>query len=423
MADSGSTDWDSFALRLTRVFQPSAPINSENLFRGRTAQVRAVVDAINQVGRHAILYGGRGVGKTSLGKVLHSKLRAVEAVPIASPYITCDSTDDYASIWRKAFIEIRYQVEGPGAQTAYDEAEVDPLTDPSTAWVPFEVRRSISPFAANRLLYVVFDEFDKLKNSDASQLMADTIKLFSDHAVPATLIVIGVADDATGLINEHQSIDRCLAQIPMPRMRRNEIEEIVVSGLADLGMHCDRDALNEISGLSKGLPTYAHLLALHAARSAVDDKHLDIRKENVQSAIKAAISQSEETIRAEYDKATFSSQKALYPDVLLACAMAQTDEHGRFAPSDVCEPLRVVTGREYKNDSFGATLKKFCNLDRGCILKQIGSEYRWRYQFRNPLMQPFVLMKGLDSKRVTEEQLSLREDHDDEYPLFKSAGY
>ncbi len=419
MASCEPQDWENLALRVSNVFQPSAPINSEKLFRGRTAQVRLVVDAINQVGRHAILYGGRGVGKTSLGQILKSKLHALESIPIISPYITCDSTDDFASIWRKAFIEIRYQVEGPSAQAAYDEAEIDPLTDPSTSWVPYEVRRSITPFSEDHLLYVVFDEFDKVEDSNASQLMADTIKLFSDHAMPVTIIIIGVSDDVTGLIKEHQSIDRCLAQIPMPRMRRIELEEIVVNGLRELGMSCDRDALNEISGLSKGLPTYAHLLSLHAARSAVDHKHLDVRKDDIQAAIRAAISGSEETIRTEYEKAILSSQKALYPDVLLACAMAKTDDFGRFAPNDVSEPLQVITSRKYKSDSFTPHLKKFCTKDRGCVLRKIGSDYRWRYQFRNPLLQPFVLMKGLSLGRVNEEQLKLRDDHDDQYPLFK----
>jgi len=414
-------NWESLAMQLSSVFQPSAPINSEKLFRGRRAQVRAVIDAINQPGRHAILFGGRGVGKTSLGKILPKKLVAQEPVPIISPYVTCDSTDDYASIWRKAFIEMRYQSEGADAQASYDEADMDSLTDPSTSWVPYEVRRSIESFSQDGILYVVFDEFDKLEDSDTCHMMADTIKLFSDHAVSVTIIVIGVADDATGLIYEHQSIDRCLAQIPMPRMPRQELEEIINAGLQQLKMTIVRDAMNEITGLSKGLPTYAHLLALHAGREAADARRPEIRLEDVQEAIKIAVSHTEETIRAEYDSATFSSRETLFPDVLLACAMAQTDEYGRFVPNDVCEPLKVVTGQDYKSDRFSAHLKKLCNADRGNVLRMTGAEYRWRYQFKNPLLQPFVLMKGLEAKRITEEQLNLYNDDDDQYPLFKGG--
>ena len=56
-------------------------------------------------------------------------------------------------------------------------------------------------------------------------------------------------------------------------------------------------------------------------------------------------------------------------------------------------------------------------------LRRTGSEYRWRYQFSNPLLQPFVLMKGISSGRVTEEQLNILEDFGDEYPLFRAVGH
>jgi Cdc6-like AAA superfamily ATPase len=421
MAAQKKHDWESLDLRLSHVFQPSAPINDERLFRGRRGQVRLIVDAINQPGRHAILFGGRGVGKTSLGKILHSKLHAFEPVPIISPYVTCDSTDDFSSIWRKAFIEITYKLSGgPPPPPSIDEWN-DPLTDPSRVWVPFEIRRAIEPFCRDALLYVVFDEFDKLEDPEARQRMAETIKLFSDHVVQATIVIVGVSDDALGLIDDHRSIDRCLAQIPMPRMPRHELEEIVKSGLQQLGMTISSDGLNEITGLSKGLPTYAHLLSLHSGREAIDSKRLEIRLSDVKRAIKVAISHTEESIRKEYDTATFSSRETLHPHVLLACAMARPDEYGRFVPNDVCGPMKIITGREYGTDGFAPHLKQFCSEERGYVLRRTGTDYRWKYQFTNPLLQPFVLMKGLETGKVSEDQLNLNARRGDEdYPLFTS---
>jgi hypothetical protein len=280
------------------------------------------------------------------------------------------------------------------------------------------VRRNLEPYSKQGLLYVVIDEFDKVVDADSRQLMADTIKLLSDHAVAATLVIIGVADDATGLINDHQSIDRCLAQIPMPRMPRSESESIVTNGLEKLGMTIDPEALYEILGLCKGLPTYVHVLALHSARDAVDEKHLNVTVANVKNAIKRAISHTEETIRQEYDRATFSTRPTIYPQVLLACAMCRTDEYGRFVPNDLCKPMRTITGEDYKSDRFTGHLKEFCKPERGGVLRMTGMEYRWRYQFRNPLLQPFVLMKGLDAKLISEDDLRLRPPAD-ELPLFK----
>lgn len=90
---SEAIDYDTIALRLGNIFLPSSPIDREDLFFGRLPQIRALVDAINQRGQHAILFGERGVGKTSLGQILRAKLKGLNEIPIISPLVTCDSSD------------------------------------------------------------------------------------------------------------------------------------------------------------------------------------------------------------------------------------------------------------------------------------------------------------------------------------------
>lgn len=413
MASEDKFDWQSLDLRISRVFQPYTAIDKEKLFHGRKDQVRAVIDAINHAGRHAILFGGRGVGKTSLGRTLTSKLRAIDPTPIIAPFVTCDSCDDYCSIWRKAFLEIR-AITGIGGP---DEEDFDPVEDVNTQWKPYEVRRHIEQFTNCGILYVVFDEFDKLERLECRRMMADTLKLFSDHAVAATIIMIGVADNAIGLISDHLSVQRCLAQIEMPRMKRVELEEIVTCGFQQLGMTIDPIAVEKITSLASGLPMYAHLLSVQAGRHAVSQKRLNVDQPDVKVSITKAIAETEATIRDEYEKATYSANKSLYPQVLLACAMAHTDDQGRFAPSDICDPLFRITGSSYTTDRFASHLKHFCDSNRGAVLRMTGEQYRWKYQFTNPLLQPYVIMKGLDSGLITEQVLT--RPADDELPLFR----
>src|SRR5205807_4070171 len=64
------------------------------------------------------------------------------------------------------------------------------------------------------------------------------------------------AENVESLISEHQSIERCLVQVRMPRMSRDELEGIVNKGLQVIDMTIATDCLEEISGLSKGLPHY-----------------------------------------------------------------------------------------------------------------------------------------------------------------------
>src|SRR6266511_2125640 len=89
------------ALRVGVAFSPAAPIRETDVFTGRTEQLRRVVDAINQQGQHVLIYGERGVGKTSLANVLPGFLRSTGQAEVIAPHINCDATDHFASIWRK----------------------------------------------------------------------------------------------------------------------------------------------------------------------------------------------------------------------------------------------------------------------------------------------------------------------------------
>ena len=49
----------------------------------------------------------------------------------------------------------------------------------------------------------------------------------------------------------------------------------------------------------------------------------------------------------------------------------------------------------YEIPAFAAHLKDFSSDGpRGCVLKRIGTTRRFRYQFRDPLMPTYVLMRG-----------------------------
>ena len=91
----------------------------------------------------------------------------------------------------------------------------------------------------------------------------------SDHAVNATVVLVGVADSVDELIAAHASVERALSQILMPRMTRGELTKVVTRGLDTLGMKIDQPAMNRITSLSQGLPHYAHLVAQQSALEAV----------------------------------------------------------------------------------------------------------------------------------------------------------
>lgn len=372
--------WVALRNEASQLFSPGAPIDEGDLFAGRLDQLRDLVDTMNQRGQHAIIFGERGVGKTSIAntfvKFMHSPVSNIFASKV-----NCDGSDSYSVVWRKALSD-------------WDVVEELPAGN----FGPFEVRKCLANIKLNFVSVIVLDEFDRLQNAQARTLIADTIKDLSDGSVRTTVVIVGVADSVGDLIKEHASIGRNLVEVPMPRMQHDEIEEIIEKRLSRLGMAIDKDAKNNVVRFSQGLPHYTHLLGLHACRAAIMNRSMRITEVHLQQAIGTCVEKAQQSVREAYHVATSSPRKDnLFKEVLLACALAEPDDLGFFAASAVAEPMSRIMGKRYDIPSFAQHLRDFCSDQRGRILEKRGTKRRYRYRFRDSLMQPFVTLQGVRS--------------------------
>lgn len=180
-------------------------------------------------------------------------------------------------------------------------------------------------------------------------------------------------------------------------MSRPELRQIIERGLTELEMEVESETvIDEITLLSQGFPHYTHLLAQQAALAAVAEGAETITGEDVQLAVERAIQKAQQSIRDAYHSATMSTRpRTLYPQVLLACALAQGDEFGFFAAADVREPLSKIEGKPYDIPAFARHLKELSDYRRGPVLQKKGETRRLKYRFVNPLMQPHIIMRGL----------------------------
>lgn len=396
------TDWLALNIHAGQVFTPAAPIDEKDLFAGRVEQLNSLIDAICQRGQHVVIYGERGVGKTSLANI-HSQYLEAIGKRVLAPRINCDGSDNFSKLWRKVFAEIqlsrRFKKIGFTGEEAI--AIEDYSQNLSEVVTPNEVRVNLLHLSQGAVLVIILDEFDRIEDERVKSQFADTIKALSDYSVPATLVIVGVADSVTDLISHHESIERSLVQIPMPRMPRAEMEEILNKAIARLGMVMEQEARTRITTLARGLPHYVHLVGLYSARHAIGAERNYILSLDVDAAIEISIANAQQSIRHMYYQATLSRKKeSIYGPVLLACALAKSDEFGYFAAADVREPLSLIMKKNYTIPYFARQLHELTGKTRGEILQKQDTKNRPRFRFRNPLLQPFVIMHGFKEGRV-----------------------
>ena len=408
MTDRVLEEADSLRIRvqLASVFSPSAPIGNIELFAGRMEEMRQSVSAVSQQGQHVILFGERGVGKTSLAGLVHefwSDL-AKDQTSVFPVRYNCDSIDTYTRIWANIAESIRDEYdkkdEPPPASDTWAELFSDLRQENAS---PHTVRRLLD--IASRFFVIVIDEFDQITDGDTISMFASTIKNMSDNLSKSTLILVGVADTVDELIHDHASIDRALVQILMPRMRKDELTEIIRKAYDRIGLDAAPGILEHMGGLAQGLPHYAHRFGQEAGYAAVGRNSLLVESNDVEEATRKAISLTNETIRSAYQRATTSQHKgAIFRQVLLACALADGDELGYFAAGDIRDPLRRVTKKQYDIPQFIGHLKKFAS-DRGPVLESVGEQWKRRYRFSDPLMRPYVVLNGINSGLIAEGAL------------------
>src|SRR5271154_987922 len=404
-------DLQALSFQTGSIFTPGAPINEKDLFAGRSEQVEKIIDAVSQRGCHAILYGERGVGKTSLSNMISAFL--ANRLSFVISRTNCDVSDNYSSLWTKALKDIEASRRQP--QTGFPSRQLAPASALALAaplavagepLTPDGVRRALQDLSTMASLIVIFDEFDRIKNTEVITAMADTIKALSDNSVSATILIIGVADSVNELIREHQSIERALVQIPMPRMSDDEIRTIVDKGLARLTMSIDETAREDLVLFSQGVPYIAHLLCIYTCRAALATGRKTIYSSHVEQGMNRSLDQWQQSIKALYNEAIQSPRPGhIYKEVLLACALAEVDELRFFTTAAVRRPLFRITNRDFESFNYGRHLKDLSEPARGRILQRVGESFRLRYRVSNPILRPYIIMRGVKDKLIAKDQI------------------
>jgi uncharacterized protein YejL (UPF0352 family) len=268
---------------------------------------------------------------------------------------------------------------------------------------PDDVRRALSTLPSKAI--IVFDEFDRIQDKQTKTLMADTIKNLSDHTTDTTLLLVGVAQSVVDLIAEHKSIERALVEVPMPRMSKEELGQIVDKGMENIEIPMDRSVRDKIVRLSHGLPHYTHLLALESGLDAIENDLEEIGNESFTAAVTQIVN-AKQTIAGSYYEAISSSYRSsTHKNTLLACALSPIDGQGCFQAAAVAKTLGLLLHKECEVSDIQRHLTEFISDRRGRILQRLGTTRRFRYRFSDPLVQPYTIIHSLSEKLISEAQV------------------
>lgn len=410
-------DFEDLVARATTVFQPRTPIATRDLFAGRWNELMAVVDAVNQVGLHAVIFGERGVGKTSLANVIAPTIFAMDEpgstqLNPKGRVITksvATSSDTFSSIWEKLFRDISLlsgrPVVGflPGQRERISLLEAYGLQNPISV---DDVRRVVANIPAS--VFIV-NEFDRVAAVTMKEF-TDLIKTLSDFSADTTVVLVGVSDTIGNLVSDHASIVRAISQVFLRRMLPIELKKILKNAEEKLGVEFDDDAAQLIVHVSQGLPHYTHLIGLHAVRVAAGTKTTRVSRKSVFTALDRATMQAEQSTRDRHSRAIHSSHKdALYRQILLACAIAAAQEQdplGYFTPGSVVSPLSAILGRPVEIATFNSHLSAFSQSNRGSVLERVGQPRAYRFRFQDPMVVPFTFMDAVANGIVDEDHLA-----------------
>jgi len=378
---------------LNQVFSPVQPIQERDFFFGRMNQLTKIVDAINEKGQHAILYGERGVGKTSLVNIMYKSYTNVYPIKI-----TCDRRHTFRSLWEDAFDHIQYSqtINGIGfnaqskSKMVSMKKEISFCGDLKTNQIVDLLNKLGNDFK----LMFIFDEFDNIRNEETKYFFADLIKSLSDNNTNTTIILVGIAESVESLIGSHQSLERCLKQVKMPRMKKEECEAIIFNGLKLLNFKMDNDILNKIIEFSSGFPHYIHLLCKYGCAELIENDKTTFSEPYLAIALNKGIENTSEQLRISFREAVLSSSSSdKWKNILYACTNCPLDEFNSFSISQIVKEYNIITKSKSKNSHLSYYINELTKSGRSEILTRLGRGGSTRYTFNNPMMRAFVKLK------------------------------
>jgi len=362
------------------IFTPHQPIFNIDLFFGRQNEVQNLIEHLNTPGQHAILFGERGVGKSSLANVACDIL--LKNI-IRGKFIKkrCDSQDTFVTIMSKLLEEIGIDInvlsedykKGEGGDAGIGisivKAGIKTTTTKSKSKIGYNKLANSPSWVAEQLkgfrgLYLI-DEIDAIVNENEKKKLAELIKQLSDEGSEIKIFLVGIAESASSLTAGHTSVQRCLRETRLGRMSSSELRLIIEHGQKQLGIDFSNQAISRIVNVSSGYPHFTHLLALKTAEEAIANDQKKINVMDVEKATRKAMQDAEGTLKDSYLRATRSATTDAFKKILLAASICKSEE---FTAADLRDAYFQLWNENISQGSLNNYLRRLVSDDGSTLI-------------------------------------------------------
>ncbi len=364
-------------LALADALSASQPVTSRGRFAGRHDTMAALIAAIEQQRAHVVLYGERGIGKTSLIHVFSETAREARYLVL---YGSCGVEARFDDMFR-TFAEQIPLLYHAGVSPTADEGEHNRSFAGLLGDGPVDPRELADVFSqiVGTRVIIVLDEYDRVADAAFRRDVAELIKNLSDRAARVQLVLTGVASNLDELIGFTPSIRRNIVGLAVGPMADAELREILDRAEQATGLAFAPGARSLIIKMAAGSPYLARLLGNRAAGRALDDRRQAVGDADVIGGTEAVLAEWNSGLPRRVQSLLQRAEVRNAWPVLIAAARASGTPDGWFSVHDV-----ALEASGFEPATVGKTLDGFIGeidlFDREEGIGGRDSRYRFRTQ-------------------------------------------
>ena len=320
-------------LALRDALGASQPVIARESFAGRRDAMAALINAVEEQRVHVVIYGERGIGKTSLAHVFAETAREARYLVI---YGSCGTAANFSDMFRSVCARvprIYHNSVLPNSAEA-EKGDTFEVMLPEGPYGARELADVLAGVVGTRVL-VILDEYDRVVDVNFRREVAELIKNLSDRAARVQLVITGVALNLDELIGYAPSIRRNITGLPMRPMNGTEVKELLRQGERAADIRYDKAALAMITQMAGGSPYLVRLLGHQAGLIAINEDRAVVGDADARKAVEQVIAEWQASLPRRVQANLARDEARVHWSLLVAAARAGSSADGWFTVDDV----------------------------------------------------------------------------------------